>query len=142
MPILVPRAVAQFNKRYNNPFQRKFAWLIPPYALVEHTGRKSGKSFYAPVVGLVGRRGGGSEAGVSGKGGGKRLIVLLAYGKDSDWVRNLVAAGGGGMRRIGRSYSLSNPMVVGSHSPEAAGLALRHRIAARLVADILIVDFE
>jgi deazaflavin-dependent oxidoreductase (nitroreductase family) len=50
-----------------------------PFALVRHTGRKSGKVFETPIV-------------VAPTTGG--FVAELTYGEDVNWYRNVVAAGG------------------------------------------------
>lgn len=91
------RAVAKVNKSVVNPVQLKYADKVPPMAVVTHTGRRSGKEYKTPVMAAVAR----------GKG-----AIALPYGTDSDWVRNVVAAGGGTLTRMGRSYRITEPKVV------------------------------
>ena len=43
---------------------------------------------------------------VDGKPG---VAILLTYGPDRDWLKNLVAAGGGRMRRNGKSFGIADP---------------------------------
>jgi deazaflavin-dependent oxidoreductase (nitroreductase family) len=93
----VRRAMARFNRRVTNRIQGKWAHLMPGYGLVEHTGRKSGKSYRVPV-------------NVFSTQGG--FVIVLFYGRDSDWVRNILAAGGGQMVHRGKRYVLANPQLV------------------------------
>ncbi|WP_354698928.1 hypothetical protein DSM112329_04627 [Paraconexibacter sp. AEG42_29] len=123
MPIKLPPAVARFNQRINNPVQGHFAWLLPPYALIVHTGRRTGRTFSVPVTGFM---------------AGDRLVVPLLYGRGSQWVLNLEAAGGGEVVRRGRRYVLADPEVV-STPPAALGPVARrvsaaaaHQLVARL----------
>ena len=37
------------------------------------------------------------------------VAVLLTYGPDRDWLKNVTAAGGGTMRRYGRSFRVTDP---------------------------------
>ena len=46
---------------------------------------------------------------VDGKPG---VAILLTSGPDRDWLKNLTAAGGGRMRRNGRSFGIADPQVV------------------------------
>ena len=91
----IPRAVARFNKRINNPIQRQYAWLLPPWTLIVHRGRKSGRVYRTPVVAFR---------------HGRTLSVTILYGLQSDWVRN-VLAGSGLAVRGGRTYPLLDPRV-------------------------------
>lgn len=97
MRIQLPRALARFNRAVTNPVQGAYAWLLPPWAVIVHRGRRSGRLYRTPVVAV--RR-------------GDQLSVRLFYGEGSDWVRNLLAAGGGSVVRGGRTYGLSDVRVV------------------------------
>ena len=91
------RRVARFNRAVNNPLQGAYAWLVPPWALLLHRGRRSGRAYRTPVLAFKRDR---------------TLIVALLYGEESDWLRNLRGAGGGQVVRRGRTYPLSAPRVV------------------------------
>lgn len=93
------RRIAHFNKRVTNRIQGHWAWLLPPYAIILHTGRRSGREYRTPVMALVGE-------------GDVRVRVI--YGAESDWVRNLLAAGGGAIVRRGRTFKLEQPRLEGS----------------------------
>ena len=90
------RRVARFNKAINNRVQGLYAWILPPWAVMLHRGRRSGRPYRAPVLAF--RR-------------DRTLIVALLYGEESDWLRN-VKNGGGRFVRVGRTYELSTPRVV------------------------------
>ena len=92
----IPRRVARFNRIVTNPIQGMWAWLAPPWAVIVHRGRRSGRVYRTPVVASV-RSG--------------RLRVAILYGERSDWVLNLLA-GGGQVVRAGRTWSLIDPRVV------------------------------
>ncbi|WP_018180622.1 nitroreductase family deazaflavin-dependent oxidoreductase [Jongsikchunia kroppenstedtii] len=99
----VPRAVANFNRRVTNPIQRLWAPHLPLFALIEHTGRKSGKAYTTPVTAFV---------------EGDKIIVMLNYGQKSDWVRNIRAAGSAGVIHRGTHYKLTGPRIIPSDSPD------------------------
>jgi len=40
----IPQWVARFNKYVTNPVQRIWAGYLPAFAVLEHVGRKSGKT--------------------------------------------------------------------------------------------------
>jgi deazaflavin-dependent oxidoreductase (nitroreductase family) len=98
----MPAWLPAFNQRFNNPVQRLWAPYLPPYALVFHTGRTSGKTYKTPV--LAQRR-------------GTTLAIALVYGADAQWVKNVLAAGGATIRRGGKTYTLSAPRVVTDAAP-------------------------
>jgi hypothetical protein len=96
--LTLPRGLARFNRVVTNPVQGVYAWALPPWAVICHRGRKSGRMYRTPVVAL--RRGG-------------ELRVAVLYGEQSDWVRNLLAARGGQVVRGGRTYELIDPHLSG-----------------------------
>ncbi|MFC5750459.1 nitroreductase family deazaflavin-dependent oxidoreductase [Actinomadura rugatobispora] len=118
------RAVARFNRRVTNPIQRLWAPHLPYFALIEHTGRKSGRSYRTPVMAFV-------EGGT--------ISVMLNYGAESDWVRNVQAAGSAGVRHRGRRYRLTDPRVIPIDSAElppalrSAGISARSALLGALV---------
>ena len=104
------RRVARFNKLINNRLQGVYAWILPPWAVILHRGRRSGRPYRTPLLAF--RR-------------DRTLIIALLYGEESDWLRNL-RAGGGRVVRAGRTYELSAPRVVDT----SAGAAELSRLSA------------
>lgn len=111
----IPRAVAVFNKHINNRVQRLWAWVLPPWAILRHVGRKSGAVYRTPIIGFV---------------YGDEFAVPLLYGEQSDWARNLIAADGGVLERKGRKYMLQAPRVVDSKLVPIKGIGARYVRAA------------
>jgi deazaflavin-dependent oxidoreductase (nitroreductase family) len=64
---------------------------------VEHVGRRSGTVRHAPVRAFR---------------SGDTVVVGLNVGADSDWVRNIVAAGGCRMRPADERLPLTGPRIV------------------------------
>jgi deazaflavin-dependent oxidoreductase (nitroreductase family) len=111
------RRVARFNKAINNRVQGLYAWILPPWAVILHSGRRSGRPYRTPVLAF--RR-------------DRTLIVALLYGEESDWLRNL-KSGGGRFVRMGRTYELSSPRVVDtSAAVELSRLSVLARAYCRL----------
>ena len=75
-------------------------WL-PPFAVVVHRGRTSGREYRTPIWAFH-REG--------------RFVVALTYGSDTDWVRNVLAAGGCSLIRLGTERALDHPRLVGARS--------------------------
>ena len=92
MPI--SRRVAWFNKRVTNRFTRHIASWAPGFAIVTHVGRRSGRAYRTPVNVFRDR---------------DRYVFAVTYGKDSDWVRNVVAAGGCEIETCRRTVQLAGP---------------------------------
>ena len=89
-----PRRVALFNKRVTNRLTLHFAGWVPGFAIVTHTGRRSGRTYRTPVN--VFRD-------------GERYLFALTYGADSDWVRNVLAADRCELRTRRRNVGLVAP---------------------------------
>ena len=73
---------------------RHVASWMPGFAIVIHVGRRSGRTYETPVN--VFRD-------------GDRYVFALTYGPESDWARNVLAAGGCRMRTRGRTLELRDP---------------------------------
>ena len=52
-----PRFMRHVNRNFTNPLLGTVAWLLPPFAIVHHVGRKSGKAYKAPVVAFPTKKG-------------------------------------------------------------------------------------
>jgi deazaflavin-dependent oxidoreductase (nitroreductase family) len=63
-------------------------------AQIRHVGRRSGRAYTTPVSG---RRSGGI------------VLLALTFGNQSDWVRNVRAAGGCSIQIDGQDYDLTRP---------------------------------
>ena len=50
MPI--PRFVARANRYLLNPLLRRIAGWLPPFMVIEHRGRASGRPYRTPVIGF------------------------------------------------------------------------------------------
>ncbi|MBS9534412.1 nitroreductase family deazaflavin-dependent oxidoreductase [Mycobacterium sp. M1] len=96
---------ARFNRVVTNPLFRPVSGFVPLWSIVEHTGRRSGTTYRTPVSMFR------TPDGVA---------VLLPYGTDRDWVKNLTAAGGGRVKFSGRTFAVTDPRIV--DTTDAAGL--------------------
>ena len=91
-----PRWVAWANKIGLNRFTKYIAPWAPGWAVVVHRGRKSGRTFRTPLWAF--RRHNG-------------FVIALTYGPETDWVRNVLAAGGCELQTRRRRYQLGAPVV-------------------------------
>jgi deazaflavin-dependent oxidoreductase (nitroreductase family) len=105
-----------------NPLQRRYAWLLPPWAILVHRGRRSGRLYRTPVMASV---------------HGRTLAVPILYGERSDWVRNLLAAGGGEVVRCGRTHQLTEVRVRDARDA-GAGLPAAARLLGRASGRLLV----
>jgi deazaflavin-dependent oxidoreductase (nitroreductase family) len=92
-----PRWLARFNLHVTNRVLGPLASYAPGMAVVIHTGRKSHRRHRTPV--LVFRR-------------GDRFVIALTYGRESEWVQNVLAQGGCDLEVMGRTLRLTRPNVL------------------------------
>jgi len=122
MPI--PSRVARWNKAGLNRITRHVAPWMPGFGLVVHRGRRSGREYQTPVNVFPADDG---------------FIIALTYGADTDWVKNVQAAGGCELRTRGRVLRVGSPRVY--HDETRHGIRPLEREMLRLlgVADFLSV---
>ena len=79
-----------------NPAMMKLAgrWHVAMAAQVRHVGRKSGRQYVTPVAARL-------ADGI--------VVIPLTFGNQSDWSRNVRAAGGCTIRLNGVDYQASQP---------------------------------
>jgi deazaflavin-dependent oxidoreductase (nitroreductase family) len=116
------RRMATVNRRVTNRVTRTFAPYLPGFGVIIHTGRNSGRLYRTPVN--VFRAPGG-------------YVVALSYGSESDWVKNVVAAGGCELETRGRRERLTDPVII--HDEDHRSVPLPVRLTLRLlhVADFI-----
>jgi deazaflavin-dependent oxidoreductase (nitroreductase family) len=115
MPL--PKRLAKFNRVVTNRVLGPAARYLPGFAVVSHVGRRSGRTYRTPVN-LFRRR-------------GDVYVISLMYGADSQWVRNVLAAGGADVETRRRRLHLVEPEIV--HDPARSVLPKLVRIPVRLV---------
>lgn len=93
----LPQWPARFNRHVTNPVQRLWAGWLPGFGILEHVGRKSGKPYRTPLNVFP------TDDGV---------VVLLSYGPNRDWLKNITAAGQARIKRMGRTIEVTEPRVV------------------------------
>ena len=123
------RGVARFNKRVTNRIQGLYAWLVPPWAVTLHRGRRSGRQYRTPLFAF--RR-------------SRTLVIALLYGEESEWLRNLRAGSGGHVIRAGRTFIVAAPEVVATS--EAGSLLARlsppERAYCRLAEKLAVLELK
>jgi deazaflavin-dependent oxidoreductase (nitroreductase family) len=84
--LLAPILLIRFRKRWvtalnlavTNRITSRFAARLPGFGILTHVGRKSGRVYRTPLNVFRAAEG---------------FLIALTYGRDSEWVRNVVAAG-------------------------------------------------
>ena len=95
------RRIARFNRRVTNRLTRPVAGWMPGLAIVTHVGRRAGRTYETPVNVFRDE---------------SRYVFALTYGPESDWVRNVLAAGGCRIRTRRRTVELRDPQRFGDPS--------------------------
>ncbi|MED5813873.1 nitroreductase family deazaflavin-dependent oxidoreductase [Mycolicibacterium sp. 050232] len=101
----VPRRIAHFNKHVTNPLARAITPWLPSLGTLEHVGRKSGKRYRTPLLVFKTYDG---------------YAILVGYGPQTDWLKNVLVGGPTLLRKRGRVVALTNPRLVSK--AEAAAL--------------------
>gem|GEM_PF-391332 len=114
MPI--PRSISRFNRRFTNLLALRVAGYLPGFGIVRHIGRKSGRAYRTPVNAFR------TDDG---------YIIALTYGSESDWVKNVLAAGSCELQTRGRQVRLFNPRI---ETDESKGWA---PLPVKLILDLI-----
>ena len=110
------RWLAKINIAFTNRITGLFAGWLPGFGIVTHVGRKSGKVYRTPVnVFRV----------------PTAFIIALTYSSQSEWVKNVLAAGGCELKTVGKKYRLIAPKVV--RDPTRRRFPFPVRIVLRIV---------
>ena len=117
-----PHWLAQFNRRVPNRVLAPLARVLPGMGVVVHRGRKTQREYRTPV--LVFRR-------------GNHVIIALTYGPDTDWVRNILAHGGGALETRGRTITLAQPRLFRDERRQAMPPLIRQMLGVGNVSDFL-----
>ena len=120
MPI--PRAVRRWNKAGLNRVTRHVAPWMPGFGVVVHRGRRSGRRYETPVNVFPAADG---------------YLLALTYGRDTDWVQNVLAAGGCELRTRGRTVRLDSPRLYHDETRRGIRPFERQILGAIGVADFL-----
>lgn len=104
------RSIARFNRRFTNRLFLRVAGYLPGFAIVSHVGRKSGRTYRTPVNAFR------TEGG---------YIIALTYGSESDWVKNVLAAGSCELQTRGRWVRLFDPRIESDRSKGWAPLPVK-----------------
>ena len=122
MPL--PKGLARFNRVVTNRVLGPFAARLPGFAIVTHVGRRSGREYSNPVN--LFRT-------------GDRYVIALTYGADSQWVRNVLAAGEADVLTRGKTMHLVEPEVVHDPSRSHVPAPVRPMLRATNVTDFMLL---
>jgi deazaflavin-dependent oxidoreductase (nitroreductase family) len=111
------RWLAKINIVLTNRITSLFAGWLPGFGILTHVGRKSGRVYRTPINVFRASNG---------------FIIALTYSSQSEWVKNVLAAGGCELKTRGKNYQLSAPKVV--HDPTRLRFPIPVRIVLRIVS--------
>ena len=94
------RWVAAFNIAITNRITSRFAARLPGFGIITHIGRRSGRTYRTPVNVFRAPN---------------RFLIALTYGRESEWVKNVLEAGGCQLGTRGVRYRLSAARIM--HDP-------------------------
>jgi deazaflavin-dependent oxidoreductase (nitroreductase family) len=110
------RWLAKINIAFTNRITSLFAGWLPGFGILTYVGRKSGKVYRTPVNVFRASNG---------------FIIALTYSSQSEWVKNVLAAGGCELKTRGKQYRLSAPHVVSD--PTRRRFPIPVRLVLRIV---------
>jgi len=110
------RWLAKINIAVTNRVTSLFAGWLPGFGILTHVGRKSGKVYRTPINVFRAHTG---------------FIIALTYSSQSEWVKNVLAAGGCELKTHGKKYQLSAPTVI--HDPTRRRFPIPVRVVLRIV---------
>jgi deazaflavin-dependent oxidoreductase (nitroreductase family) len=95
MPL--PGWLARLNRSVTNPALRPVAGRLPYFGVVLHRGRTTGRVYRTPVTAFP---------------HGDSFVIALTYGREVDWVKNVIAAGECRLIHRGRTVDLVDPRLL------------------------------
>ncbi len=108
------RWLAKINIAGANRVTGLFAGWLPGFGILTHVGRKSAKVY---------------RTSVNVFRAPNEFIIALTYSSQSEWVENVLAAGGCELKTRGKTYQLSAPNVV--HDPTQRRFPVPAHLARR-----------
>src|ERR1700691_6304630 len=110
------RWVAAFNLAVTNRITSRFAARLVGFGILKHVGRMSGRVYRTPVNVFRAPDG---------------FLIALTYGRESEWVKNVLAAGGCELETRRVTYELSSPTII--HDPTRQRFPFPVRLILRLI---------
>ena len=117
-----PKWLARLNLHVTNRVLGPLAKYAPGMGVIVHTGRKTRRQYRTPV--LVFRR-------------GDHFVVALTYGRDSQWVQNVLEHGGCKFETMGRALQLTRPNVFHDEQRRSMPAVVRIILGLLNVSDFL-----
>ena len=120
--MVISKRVARFNRIATNRLTGRFSGRLPGFGTIVHRGRRSGRVYHTPVNVFRVPEG---------------YVVALTYGRETDWVRNVLAAGGCELETLGHKVKLTGPRLVHDETRAAMPFPVRQFLGVLGVTDFL-----
>jgi deazaflavin-dependent oxidoreductase (nitroreductase family) len=117
-----PRWLARLNLHVTNRVLEPVATWVPGMGVVVHVGRKTHRPYRTPVM-VFPRN--------------NQMIIALTYGRDSQWVQNVLAANGCELETMGRKLRFSQPRLFRDERRESMPTFVRFFLGILNVSDFL-----
>jgi len=117
-----PRWLARFNLHATNRILGPLAVRMPGMGVIVHVGRKTQRLYRTPVIVFQ---------------QGNRFVIALTYGRESEWVRNVVARGGCELETRGHTLQLTGPYLYRDKKRRAVPEIVRLMLGLLNVSDFL-----
>ena len=114
-----------FTNRIVNPITRRFAGRLPGFGILIYVGRRSGKRYRTPIN--VFHR------------DGRFLLFALTYGREVQWLKNVLAAGTCEIEERGRTIRLVEPEVIVDPAGRLMPVPVRLFLRLQGVTDYLLM---
>jgi deazaflavin-dependent oxidoreductase (nitroreductase family) len=114
--------MARFNGRVTNRITRPFARRLIGFGVVVHRGRRSNREYETPVNVFRQRDG---------------YVIALTYGTDSEWVKNVRAAGWCELVTRGQRRRLASPELRHDESLSLVPAVVRPALRILRVTDFM-----
>jgi deazaflavin-dependent oxidoreductase (nitroreductase family) len=121
--VALPHWLARLNLRVSNAFMRPIAAWLPWFAVLEHVGRKSGTVRRTALMAFHRKP--------------DRWVMALTYGTDVQWLRNMIAAGGGRLQWRGRWVDVLEPRQFRDASRASVPWLVRPMLAILRMSDFV-----
>lgn len=123
--MVLSKRLARFNRVATNRVAGTIAGKAPGFGKIVHRGRRSGREYRTPVNVFRVPEG---------------YVVALTYGPDTDWTRNVLAAGGCELETMGLQVKLTNPRIVHDEQRRDMPFAVRRILGLVGVTEFLYLD--
>jgi deazaflavin-dependent oxidoreductase (nitroreductase family) len=118
----LPDWLGRFNRAVTNRLTGPVADRLPGFGIVAHRGRRSGRPYRTPVNLFR---------------SADTYVIALTYGRDRDWVKNVLAAGSCDVVTRGAVVHLEAPRIVSDPSRSLVPVPIRPFLRALGVTEFM-----